>query len=118
MAQRIFLADVTATAFQHHRHFTLVVEAVGYPWTNQRLVVGRQAGIPAREQRRVIRLGVRRFLGVVGVVQTHANDLGRARHQGQVGVFGDFDQRPVGFGTVGGQVDTASQQGLQRLGTQ
>ncbi|MCY1451191.1 hypothetical protein D9M71_680460 [compost metagenome] len=107
--QCIFLANVTTTAFEDHGHFAFVVEGVGNTRANQRFVVGGQAGVPAREQGRVARLGVRRLLGVVGVVQAHTHDLGRARHQWQVSVFGDLDQRTVGTGAVSGQVDAAGQ---------
>ncbi|MNE19880.1 hypothetical protein D3C80_1129780 [compost metagenome] len=115
MLQRLFLADVPPAALEHHRHLALVVQGVGDARADQWLVVADEAAVEAWEQGRVIRLGVRRLLGVVGVVQAHADDLARPTHQRQVILFANLDQRTLRLATVCGEVDAACQQRFQRF---
>ncbi|MOA28170.1 hypothetical protein D3C78_1490960 [compost metagenome] len=77
-----------------------------------------EAAVEAREQGRVVRLRVGRFLGVVGVVEADADDLGRAAHQRQVVLLADLHHRPAGLGAVGGEVHAARQQRFQGFLTQ
>ncbi|MCY1180882.1 hypothetical protein D9M73_213540 [compost metagenome] len=106
---------MAAAALQYHGHLALVVEGVGDARADQRLVVRDEAAVEAREQGRVVRLGVGRFLGVVSVVQADADDLAGLAHQRQVVLLADLDQRALCLGTVGGQVHAAFQQRLQRF---
>ncbi|MNH08958.1 hypothetical protein D3C79_683980 [compost metagenome] len=102
-----------ATALEHHRHLAFVVERVGNPRAHQWLVVGGQAAGETWEQGRVVRLRVRRLLGVVGIVQAHANDLARLAQQRQVVLLTDLHHRALDGFAIGGQVDAPRQQRLQ-----
>ncbi|MCY1283291.1 hypothetical protein D3C84_768970 [compost metagenome] len=104
---------MATTAFQHHRHLAFVVQGVGGTRADQRFVVRGEAAVETREQRRIVRLRVGRFLGVVGVVQPHADDLARLAHQRQVIQLTDLNHRALGFLAMGGQIHSALQQRLQ-----
>ncbi|MOA19142.1 hypothetical protein D3C78_1395010 [compost metagenome] len=110
MLKRLVFWNVATTAFQDHGHFAFVVQGVGYFWTDQRFVVGRQAAVEAREQCRVVRLSVGRLLGVIGVVQADTDDFPRFAHQRQVVLFTDFDTRALGVRTIGDQIHATFEQ--------
>ncbi|MNP48741.1 hypothetical protein D3C76_1428790 [compost metagenome] len=76
-----------------------------------------EAGVEAREQGRIVRLGVRRLLGVVGVVQANADDFAGTAHQRQIVLLANLYQRSLRIGTVRRQVYAACQQSLQRFVT-
>jgi hypothetical protein len=84
VVQRLLARDVLAAPPDHHGEFALVVQGVAAQGTDDRLLVCREARGQAQEQGRVVRLLVSALLRVVGVVQTHADDLVRVRQRRQV----------------------------------
>ncbi|MCY1542742.1 hypothetical protein D9M68_785050 [compost metagenome] len=106
---------MTATALEHNGHLALVVQGAGNARSHQRLVVGGQAAVEAREQRRVIRLRIGRLLRVIGVVEADADNLARLTHQRQIILLANLHDRPLGIRAEASQIHPTLQQRFQGL---
>lgn len=100
----------------HHREFSLVIEAVRHA-RSQRLGVGReQRRGTAQEKPRVHRLFAPAFLGMIEIVQAQAQDLAGLGHQGRQGQICKTQAwRRGGGGRIRGaaQIDAIAQSGTQ-----
>ena len=98
MVQRIHLSDIAPCTTDDHRHFTLIVKALGHIGFDQRLPVSDLCVGKAGKDGGIIHVRTAGFLLVFLIVQTNAQNFGRVRYHRQHRQVRPTKFRPTAFG--------------------